>query len=316
MAGEGEARAEAEAGGGGGACARPLPPEAFNAFTPTVGDSCSLIPGLKVVPITSSCCGMGRAPSAKSEEPGGVEGDGRASPAAACAEGGEGRRSSSPTAPPVRHQIGDLARRDAVHSIRLLDRATHERRRPAPRLLVRRRVLEAWREAGSSGTTAFDAACREGFGGAGRAGAGGRAAMPGPATPEGALALLSCSDQFPRNLFRGTAEAFASDAHARRIARGRGAARPLRPGADPTQRGFLYLPFEHSEDAADQDLSVALFEGLRDVKLHAEPEGTIDYAWRHWHVIRRFGRYPHRNAALGRASTAAEEAWLAAGGGF
>jgi uncharacterized protein (DUF924 family) len=112
------------------------------------------------------------------------------------------------------------------------------------------------------------------------------------ATPEGALALVLLLDQFPRNLFRGTAEAFASDAHARRIAAGAVLRDRFDLALTPTQRGFLYLPFEHSEDAADQDLSVALFEGLRDVKLHAEPEGTIDYAWRHWHVIRRFGPLP------------------------
>jgi uncharacterized protein (DUF924 family) len=82
------------------------------------------------------------------------------------------------------------------------------------------------------------------------------------------------------------------------------------------QRPFLYLPFEHSEDMADQDLSVALFEGLRDDPRHARPGGAIDYAWRHRVVIQRFGRFPHRNAALGRTSTPGEEAWLAAGGGF
>jgi uncharacterized protein (DUF924 family) len=67
---------------------------------------------------------------------------------------------------------------------------------------------------------------------------------------------------------------------------------------------------------AEQDLSVALFEGLRDHPAHAKTGGTIDYAWRHRQVIQRFGRFPHRNAALGRESTAAEHAWLAAGGGF
>jgi uncharacterized protein (DUF924 family) len=174
---------------------------------------------------------------------------------------------------------------------------------------------DAWREAWFVRDDGFDAACREGFSGLvvpAREGA----LDAWAATPDGALALLLLLDQFPRNLFRGTPAAFAGDAHARRIAR----AAVLRDRFDlrltPSQRVFLYLPFEHSEEAADQDLSVALFEGLRDVKLHAEPDGTIDYAWRHWHVIRRFGRYPHRNAALGRPSTEAENAWLAAGGGF
>ena len=84
----------------------------------------------------------------------------------------------------------------------------------------------------------------------------------------------------------------------------------------PTARVFLYLPFEHGEAMADQDLSVTLFEGLRDDPEHARPGGTIAYAWAHRAVIARFGRFPHRNAALGRESTPAESAWLAAGGGF
>jgi uncharacterized protein (DUF924 family) len=124
-------------------------------------------------------------------------------------------------------------------------------------------------------------------------------------------------DQFPRNLHRGTPEAFASDAHARAIAR----QAVLREAHDlclpHTARCFLYLPFEHSEDSADQDLSVTLFEGLRDDPVHAAPGGSIDYAWRHRAVIRRFGRFPHRNATLGRASTPEEAAYLAQpGAGF
>ena len=135
-------------------------------------------------------------------------------------------------------------------------------------------------------------------------------------TPHGALALLILLDQFPRNLYRGSAEAFAADAHARQMAR-RAVLRDRHDLAlTPTQRVFLYLPFEHSEAMADQDLSVALFEGLRDAKPHAEPNGAIDYAWRHRHVIQRFGRFPHRNAALGRESTAEELAYMAGGGGF
>jgi uncharacterized protein (DUF924 family) len=67
---------------------------------------------------------------------------------------------------------------------------------------------------------------------------------------------------------------------------------------------------------ADQDLSVALFEGLRDIPHHARENGAIDYAWQHRVVIQDFGRFPHRNAALGRESTPAEKAWLDAGGGF
>ncbi|WP_419900445.1 DUF924 family protein [Roseomonas sp. USHLN139] len=163
---------------------------------------------------------------------------------------------------------------------------------------------------------AFDAAIQEKFG-----------ALVGPArdgaldgwaaTPEGALALLILLDQFPRNLFRGSAEAFASDPAARRLAR----QAVLRDRHDlalhPNQRPFLYLPFEHSEAMADQDLAVALFEGLRDFPPQRAPGGGIDYAWRHWRVIRRFGRFPHRNAVLGRDDTAAEAAYLATpGAGF
>jgi uncharacterized protein (DUF924 family) len=162
---------------------------------------------------------------------------------------------------------------------------------------------------------AFDESCRAGFGALVAPARDG--ALDGwAATPQGALALLLLLDQFPRNLFRGTAEAFASDAHARHIARGAVLRDRFDLALTPVQRVFLYLPFEHGESPADQDLSVALFEGLRDIPAMAAPGATIDYAWRHRAVIRRFGRFPHRNAALGRESTADEQTWLAAGGGF
>ncbi len=137
------------------------------------------------------------------------------------------------------------------------------------------------------------------------------------ATPQGALALCILLDQFPRNLFRGSAEAFAGDAHARAIARQAVLRDRLDLQLTTTERSFLYLPFEHSEAMADQDLSVALFEGLRDDPARRAPGASIDYAWRHWLVIRRFGRFPHRNAVLGRANTAAEATYLAQpGAGF
>jgi uncharacterized protein (DUF924 family) len=136
------------------------------------------------------------------------------------------------------------------------------------------------------------------------------------ATPEGALALAILLDQFPRNLHRGRAEAFAWDGQARALAREVVLRHRLDLALPPTARVFLYLPFEHGEAMADQDLSVTLFEGLRDDPEHARPGGTIAYAWAHRAVIARFGRFPHRNAALGRESTPAESAWLAAGGGF
>lgn len=175
------------------------------------------------------------------------------------------------------------------------------------------------REAWFRQSDAYDAAIRARFGALPeQARAGGLDHWA--ATPAGTLALCLVLDQFPRNLHRGRAEAFACDAKALEVAR----AAVLRDrldlcgGLTPTERVFLYLPFEHAETMADQDLSVALFEGgLRDAgPRFRQPGGSIDYAWRHWHVIREFGRFPHRNAALGRESTAAERAWLAAGGGF
>lgn len=133
------------------------------------------------------------------------------------------------------------------------------------------------------------------------------------ATPRGALALVIVLDQFPRNLHRASPEAFAADASARRIAEA-----AITAGFDrallPVERVFLYLPFEHSEDLADQDRSVALFETLAGKPDMAQ---TIDYAHRHRDVIRRFGRFPHRNATVGRTNTPAEDAYLAEpGAGF
>lgn len=161
---------------------------------------------------------------------------------------------------------------------------------------------------------AFDAQIREKFGAAEADAHAGRLDS-WASTPEGTLALAILLDQFPRNLFRGQARAFASDAAARALSRA-----AIARGEDlrltPTQRVFLYLPFEHGEALADQDLSVALFEGLRDIPTMAKPDAAIDYAWRHRAVIRTFGRFPHRNKALGRTSTPDEQAWLDAGGGF
>lgn len=123
---------------------------------------------------------------------------------------------------------------------------------------------------------------------------------------EPCLALILLLDQLPRNLYRGSAEAFATDAMARATARealSRGFDRSL----PPTWRQFIYLPFEHSEDLGDQERSVTLF-----TELARDPTCTItlDYAKRHHAIIARFGRFPHRNRALRRASTAEEEAFL------
>ncbi|MFW5832582.1 MAG: DUF924 family protein [Pseudomonadota bacterium] len=129
------------------------------------------------------------------------------------------------------------------------------------------------------------------------------------ATTDGALALVLVLDQLPRNLFRGTSRAFAFDERARAVAR-RAIARGDDQGRTADERLFLYLPFEHSEALADQDWAVALIEALGD-PVYA------DYARRHREVVVRFGRFPHRNGVLGRTSTPAEKAYLAApGAGF
>lgn len=134
--------------------------------------------------------------------------------------------------------------------------------------------------------------------------------------PRGALALVILLDQLSRNLYRGTANAFAHDAQAREIAD-----RAIAAGFDRAvplgQRAFFYLPFEHSERLADQVRSLALFTQLVADHAAAHPQGGRDeaehqlvYAQRHHDVVARFGRFPHRNAALGRASTEAELAFL------
>jgi uncharacterized protein (DUF924 family) len=122
----------------------------------------------------------------------------------------------------------------------------------------------------------------------------------------GVLAGVLVLDQFPRNMFRGTAAAFVTDAAARRLA-DVAVARGLDRGLSVDERLFLYLPFEHSEDAADQARAVALIEAL------GNPNYT-EFAREHKAVIDRFGRFPQRNAALLRVSTPEEEAFLAEGG--
>jgi uncharacterized protein (DUF924 family) len=128
---------------------------------------------------------------------------------------------------------------------------------------------------------------------------------------EGALALVLLLDQVPRNIFRGSAHAYATDGLAQAIA-----AQAIDAGFDKAApadlRVFFYMPFEHAEDAAAQRRSVALFEA------HAARTGDSDslrYAQVHADVIGRFGRFPHRNIVLGRATTPEEAAFLA-GGGF
>jgi uncharacterized protein (DUF924 family) len=127
------------------------------------------------------------------------------------------------------------------------------------------------------------------------------------ATPEGALALLILLDQFPRNIFRNSARAFAADPLARDVA-DRAIAQGFDQRVATGERLFFYLPFEHSEDLADQERCLALMGALDDADL-------LKWARLHADIIRHFGRFPHRNSALGRSTTAAEQAFLN-GGGF
>lgn len=129
-------------------------------------------------------------------------------------------------------------------------------------------------------------------------------------TPEGTLALLLLLDQFPRNLFRGSGHSYATDPLARAIAH-RALARRFDKEVTPILRPFFYLPFEHSEDLEDQKVSIALFEQHRDETGDAEP---LKWAIVHLDLIERFGRFPHRNAALGRETTPDEQAYLDADG--
>ena len=129
-------------------------------------------------------------------------------------------------------------------------------------------------------------------------------------TPTGALALVILLDQFPRNMYRGSAHAFATDPLALRIARDAvDAGRHLK--VDPAVRFFFFMPFEHSESPADQDRAVALFEELQ---ADTGDPGNLKWAELHRDIIARFGRFPHRNACLGRTSTPEEIKFLAEGG--
>ncbi len=122
---------------------------------------------------------------------------------------------------------------------------------------------------------------------------------------EGSLALLILLDQFPRNMFRGEARAFATDALARAVA-----SRAILNGFDgafPDMRGFFYLPFEHSENLADQERCIALYKAAGDAD-------GVKWAEIHADIIRRFGRFPHRNAVLGRMTTPEEQKFLDDGG--
>jgi uncharacterized protein (DUF924 family) len=117
---------------------------------------------------------------------------------------------------------------------------------------------------------------------------------------ETAIAAVILFDQFPRNMFRGHADQFATDPLALAVARG-AVERGYDDGMTPERRGFLYMPFEHSENLADQRQSLLLFTALGDVEM-------LRYAKKHYAVIEKFGRFPHRNAMLARKPTALEAA--------
>lgn len=154
---------------------------------------------------------------------------------------------------------------------------------------------------------AFDAAIRDRFGAAVEDALGG---LPGDGPDEAQLARILLLDQFTRNIYRGTPRAFGGDAQALAIAEklvGGGRDKNL----SPWQRWFAYLPFEHGESLLDQERSVALFAALRREMQLAAFDSAYDYAVRHRDVIARFGRFPHRNAILGRTSTPEEIEFLA-----
>ena len=154
---------------------------------------------------------------------------------------------------------------------------------------------------------AFDATIRARFGATVDAALAGR--LPPPASDAGTLARIVVLDQFTRNIFRGTPRAFAGDAQALALATdlvttGRD------KNLDPWQRWFAYLPFEHSESLLEQERSVALYAALAREMQAPAFDSALEYAEKHRVIIARFGRFPHRNAILGRASSAAEAEFL------
>ena len=169
-------------------------------------------------------------------------------------------------------------------------------------------VVDFWRQAGPErwfgGGDRFDLECRDGFLEA-HLRAARREFEDWLGNAEGALALVLLLDQIPRNVFRRSGHAYATDPLARHYAQ-----RALQLGLDTqvdlTLRSFFYLPFQHSEAMADQERALELFSRL--------PAGGDRWARLHYDIIRRFGRFPHRNAALGRETTSEERAFLAEGG--
>ena len=157
----------------------------------------------------------------------------------------------------------------------------------------------------------FDAAIREEFGERIPLAASGAMAA-WEETPGEALALVIVLDQLSRNVFRNDRRAFEWDGVARAIVE-RALARGHDLAVSPVHRPFFYLPFEHAEDLAQQDRSVALFRALAAETASGGAGELVEYAEKHRNVIARFGRFPHRNAVLGRESTAEELEFLRGG---
>ena len=171
-------------------------------------------------------------------------------------------------------------------------------------------ILAFWREAGSerwyTKDAAFDAEVRHRFFGLWQRAAAGELSS-WATSDDGALALIIILDQFPRNMFRDDARAFSTDAQALEVA-SRAIARGADARIEPELLEFLYMPFMHSEQLSHQQRCVELFRNTGNTD-------NIGYAKDHAEIVRRFGRFPHRNHILGRATTPEEQAFLD-GGGF
>jgi uncharacterized protein (DUF924 family) len=170
-------------------------------------------------------------------------------------------------------------------------------------------IVSFWREAGPERwfekDDDFDSTIRSRFLAAHEAAARGELAAFEDSA-EGALALVILLDQFPRNMFRGSARAFATDAQARAVA-DRALARGFDQATDETMRPFFYLPFMHSELIADQDRCVQLYAALGDAE-------QLQYATTHRDIVAKFGRFPHRNRVMGRDTSPAEQEFLDSAG--
>ncbi|WP_027579388.1 DUF924 family protein [Bradyrhizobium sp. Ai1a-2] len=170
-------------------------------------------------------------------------------------------------------------------------------------------ILAFWRAAGYdrwyARDDAFDAELRRRYFGLWRKAAGGELSS-WEAGDDGALALVIVLDQFPRNMFRGDALTYSSDLLARDVAR-RAIDREVDSRIDPDLLEFLYMPFMHSEHLPDQLRCIELFRNIGNTE-------QLEYAEGHADIIRRFGRFPHRNLILGRATTPDEQAFLDEGG--